>query len=622
MFNYHAKCIVKAMLFFLFLLSINSLYGQGTYPVQPGTQVDEDVELLGALGNRLIYFDMVNGNQTLWVSDATSSGTYQIGDSNQEDISLIAMTADKWYFEETIGGIYHISELSSGSDNLVSLYNTDEGIERSLLWNGGIYFTVDSPTSFAGDDLVKLDLSNATTEILFTSDFGGIRGIGATDSEVMFVASMDAGKMLGKTDGTLSNTSTFHMLYPAGGEFANSVFMESDGDKMFFAYHPNNDPYNLWVSDGTSGGTMILKEYDSPSFGTPDRPFAFLDGKFYFILREADSPSGTTFELHVSDGTVNGTFNLNPNSSGYLHPRQLSVFNNKIYFNSLDNNWALMATNGTVAGTETIIQPYGYQSGGIGQVYENGFYNNQLVLQARSADHGSEIFISDGTLAGTTLLADVVPGEDGSSPSQFIQVGDLLYFIAEIDNDTYLYVYDSNFMPCAGFVVDSVMVTNMVDATPGSIEVVVSGGTEPYSFQLDGQPSTNNPLFENLDAGTYTIQITDGNGCPLEIEVVVDMETKILNHSLINSFSVSPNPILSENLNLKMSFTNSIETIEIQIFDMNGRKVFQKNNIEVIGNELNQMIPTDNYSNGTYSIFIYSKNKRLVVDKFVVASKK
>lgn len=618
------KLLFKILLLFVFISQASLLGAQGTYPVLetiPANQVNDEAQLLGALGNRLLYFDVVSNQNKLWVSDGTEGGTFQIGVPEQTEIRLIAIANDStWYFEEKIGDNFHISELTSGSDELVSLYNSPENIQRFVYWNESIYYTVDSPTSFGGDDLVEFTPATSASEILFTSDFGGIRGIGATNTDVMFIASMDGGKMLGKTDGTLANTSTFHMLYDPGSEFANAVFMKSDGEKMFFAYHPNNNPYNLWVSDGTSEGTMMLKEYDSPSFGTPDGPFAFLDGKFYFILREADAPSGTTFELHVSDGTVDGTFNLNPYSSGYLHPRQLRVFDNKVYFNSLLNNWALLFTEGTVESTQTVIEPYGYQSGGIGQVYENGLYNGSLVLRARGADIGSELYISDGTLEGTSLLSDINPGEGSSDPGQFIQVGDLLFFLATVNNASYLWVYDPDFnsMPCASFTLDSIAVTNVIGADLGSIEIIVSGGTGPFSYQLNDGTSTNNSLFENLTAGTYTILITDGNGCTLDSEVTVDIETRVLDPKQVHFFQVFPNPVVSESLNVKMIFENGIESLNIEIFNLSGKSVLQQHNIPNIGNEWSHQISTEGLSDGNYLIFVSSKTQKLAVDKFTV----
>lgn len=45
----------------------------------------------------------------------------------------------------------------------------------------------------------------------------------------------------------------------------------------------------------------------------------------------------------------------------------------------------------------------------------------------------------------------------------------------------------------------------------GAIEMVMSGGTEPYSFIWNNQATTED--LDSLIAGTYTVQITDANGC-------------------------------------------------------------------------------------------------------------
>jgi gliding motility-associated-like protein len=54
---------------------------------------------------------------------------------------------------------------------------------------------------------------------------------------------------------------------------------------------------------------------------------------------------------------------------------------------------------------------------------------------------------------------------------------------------------------CFGDSSGSVLVTN------------VTGGTPAYLYSLNGDDLTADPLFENLLAGTYMIEVVDGNGC-------------------------------------------------------------------------------------------------------------
>jgi|GEM_PF-1730899 len=533
---------ISVLFLSLFIMGTLPLFSQGSYQVF-GNQLDDDVELFGALDNRLVYSDVIDNSTFVWVSDGTENGTFQLENMGRKLVRLVSKQEGVWYFIERAGSTYHLSVLTENSDSLVSIYSkSGDRIEYATYWNDHIYMAVESVINFSADDLIKLDPVTGATELLFTSDFGGMRGLGSTDANVMFIASMDEGKILGKTDGTVANTSTVKILYPAGSEFGTKVIMESDGDKMFFAYHPNNDPFNLWVSDGTEAGTEILNTYDHPSFGTPDQPFAFLDGKFYFVLREDGAPSGTTFELHVSDGTVNGTFKLNPASSGYLQPRRLTVFNNKIYFASLSGNWRLMSTDGTVAGTETVITSYGYQDGSIGAAYDIGMYNDSLVLRARNTEAGNELFISDGTLEGTSLLSDIVPGTESGDPLQLTQVGDLLFFVSGFSNKT-LWVFDPN------------------------------------------------------------LQISS------------------VDETLVEAFKVFPNPALGALINVKMTVSNKIQSVDIEVYDLSGKQLLVESGLAVNDGLFNYQMSLDRLEEGIHIITISTKNKVIASERIKILKK-
>ncbi len=58
------------------------------------------------------------------------------------------------------------------------------------------------------------------------------------------------------------------------------------------------------------------------------------------------------------------------------------------------------------------------------------------------------------------------------------------------------------------------------DQANGSFRLNPSGGTEPYTFAL-GQNSSTDPVFSNLNAGTYSITTTDALGCTAMTEIIV-----------------------------------------------------------------------------------------------------
>jgi gliding motility-associated-like protein len=54
----------------------------------------------------------------------------------------------------------------------------------------------------------------------------------------------------------------------------------------------------------------------------------------------------------------------------------------------------------------------------------------------------------------------------------------------------------------------------------GAVSIIASGGTLPYSYQWSN--GSNNPLINNIPAGTYSIIVTDNNGCTTLLSTFVN----------------------------------------------------------------------------------------------------
>jgi hypothetical protein len=68
---------------------------------------------------------------------------------------------------------------------------------------------------------------------------------------------------------------------------------------------------------------------------------------------------------------------------------------------------------------------------------------------------------------------------------------------------------------------DVVVNASSCSTNNGSIAVSVSGGKEPYLFQVNSLPVTNNGHFENLAAGSYSVVVTDANNCSSSVDNII-----------------------------------------------------------------------------------------------------
>jgi ELWxxDGT repeat protein len=98
-------------------------------------------------------------------------------------------------------------------------------------------------------------------------------------------------------------------------------------------------------------------------------------------------------------------------------PQNLIVFNNFIYYAYSDAagtfGTELWRTDGTAAGTALVadINP------GANSSYPAGFYvlNNELYFTADNGIVGTELWKTDGSPVGTVLVKDINPGPNSSN---------------------------------------------------------------------------------------------------------------------------------------------------------------------------------------------------------------
>ena len=99
-------------------------------------------------------------------------------------------------------------------------------------------------------------------------------------------------------------------------------------------------------------------------------------------------------------------------------------FRGQIWFVARSNK--LYRSDGTPAGTREVpIRSFATQINAMGTV------GSRLLLTTSDGRSGFELWSTDGTVAGTRLVKDIVPGSGSSTPTGYLEVGSRSYFNAK-----------------------------------------------------------------------------------------------------------------------------------------------------------------------------------------------
>jgi trimeric autotransporter adhesin len=133
-------------------------------------------------------------------------------------------------------------------------------------------------------------------------------------------------------------------------------------------------------------------------------------------------------------------------------------------------------------------------------------------------------------------------------------------------------------------------------ATDGAVNISVSGGTAPYTYTWSNGANTQN--LAAVGVGTYSVTITDANGCTSNQSATVSSPTALdLNNANIN-ISMFPNPAENNSV-LTVSLLTSSD-VNIQISNVVGQVVTTINDANVINGQYT--INTSEFAAGVYMV--------------------
>jgi MYXO-CTERM domain-containing protein len=394
----------------------------------------------------------------LWKSDGTIGGTAMVKDVNPGASSAVigvtpppAVMGTSVYFvanDATIGAeLWKSDGTDAGTVLVKDVYPgpTSSNISELIAATGTLYFVADDGVN--GRSIWKSDGTSGGT-VRVASAPGASVGFFAVGARAYFQSI--AGQTLWVTDGTALGT-----VQLAGGRADNPTAF---GSNVFFYGFDVNHGSELWKTDGTVAGTAIVKDLapagiSSRPFGpgTPVCPPRAVGALLYFCAD--DGTSG--LEAWHTDGTA-ATFAIEEVSShGNAEPTQFTAAGGRVFFGADDgvNGRELWATGGAPSGVDagtppaSGAQPYAIRDVRPGPVssFPQGFADlgAKLLFFADDGTHGQEPWISDGTTLGTNMIADVVPGANGSiATPRAVVMGGKAYYVGLQTSQNALYATD------------------------------------------------------------------------------------------------------------------------------------------------------------------------------------
>lgn len=518
--------------------------------------------IFGASLNGILYFSAFEtaSGRELWRSNGTTGGTYLVKDINPgADWSLPT------YIAASNGSIFFSAYTTAYAEELWKSDGTGAGtvLVKDIAplggstpgflsdSNGTLYFCADETGSFfypnselwksdgtgAGTALVK-DISHQVTS-LHPNELVSMLNV------LYFFGVEPGARGLFKSDGTEAGTTVVKDI----------LFWEKlskIGNQLYFAADNQSDGYEPWSSDGSEAGTVLVADVNpGPMYSLPHN-FAGLNGFVYFsalfdpdenvaFFRTDGTPSGTVsianylafaqpmemngnlyfvggygdLELWKSDGTSEGTHLLKIiNPGGYSDIGYLTEVTGVLFFSADDgiDGIELWKSDGTEEGTQLVKDifpgPEPTASGNRPQFLTN--VNGTLFFAADDGVHGMELWKSDGTDAGTTLVKDIFNGPIGSFPQSLFHANGVLYFAAN-DGSTGHELWRSDGTENGTFLVKDIhaglscsMPQNFVVTALGRVIFVASDGLSGLElWQTDGT-SQGTSMIQDIAPGQYS----------------------------------------------------------------------------------------------------------------------
>lgn len=461
--------------------------------------------------NGLLFFGRYQGatGTELWTSDGTFNGTHMVREIEsgfQNGLAYILGATSNWVFfvgfDEAHGPeLWRSDGTSNGTVMVKDIYPGPSG--------GFSWFSFFPPVEVINDRLWFYALH--PTE----------------------------GRMLWVSDGTESNTVPID--YPGRVPTSyEATVLGGLSNRTFFVGTTTNEGVELWVTEGTPESTRLLKDINPGANYSYPRAGAALSNVFLFVADEGYSPDSRGRELWRTDGTDEGTVMVKDimpgNAGGAWLTDSLFSFGGFVYFRAADTNGpGLWRSDGTEGGTTLLqllpandfifrasefvaagdhfyflVNQRLWKSDGTTKgttqvsdaevLYGLSRVGDAVVFVGLDPRFGYEMWRSDGTSNGTGMLLDLNEEAADSLPGLFVEANGHVFFGAsqkEYEGNTGLWKTDLNGSNAQ--LVAPLRVLSLAPWSNGVASLVVA--TNGFDLELWTSDGTTTEFVKRLDDG-------------------------------------------------------------------------------------------------------------------------
>lgn len=471
----------------------------------PGISSTSIQEVVGLPGRAFFSaYDQNTSMYRLWTTDGTIAGTRVVTQSNGQAVPNVQRLYGGAGFVvcesyEQDSGVYRVvrSDGTPGGTTVVAegTITFVYGGEEPCVWSDSVFLPIDQD-SFGYEPWRVSRTPSTTLRLgdLSSGASGSYPGsFTATASAVYFLTGSGPTRGLYRSNGTPGGTAPVQPL-PAAPFNGGTGYMLGVGDTLFFAADDGVHGTELWKTDGTVQGTVLVKDIRAPrsssspaNFGAAENAVVFsafrVDvGRELFGTNQGgaglvfDCAPGTTSaqsttpassspspmvkagtllyfratdttrgsEVWVTDGTAAGTRftrDINPGQTGSLTPPSSPIVQGIVNARAAEVGGAAVFAAATATEGWEIWRSDGTEAGTVPLFV--GFagttsstlgwmtkLGNKALYAASATGQGNELWVTEGTTATTALLKDIASGSGSSTPQNLTAWNNKVYFSA------------------------------------------------------------------------------------------------------------------------------------------------------------------------------------------------